>query len=257
MINESCVDTTNDGFYDTDVDLNNDNEIQVSEALNVLKLEIYDFNDDYLISSLLDINSFTNLNNLRIVANDNIEEISNLSIDSLSSLIISECYNLRIIDLSSLTNLSDLLGIEYINNIDYLNIQNGSVSELFYIFYSSDILYACVDNIAEEYNEVSWNMVSDPPTTDNCTVLNVNTENHLAQFVDIFPNPTTGIIQIDAKEEPITKIELYSKLGHLVFVKEDAEIHSIDISNLDNGIYFLKISSQNNFKGIKKIIKNK
>ncbi|MEE9349519.1 MAG: T9SS type A sorting domain-containing protein [Flavobacteriaceae bacterium] len=75
--------------------------------------------------------------------------------------------------------------------------------------------------------------------------------------VSIYPNPTTGIIQIDAKEEPITKIELYSKLGHLVFVKEDAEIHSFDISNLDNGIYFLKISSQNGIVGTKKIIKNK
>ena len=67
----------------------------------------------------------------------------------------------------------------------------------------------------------------------------------------IYPNPASNSLNIKATTI-IDKIELYSVLGHKVH--ETNKTNSIDISNFDSGVYFVKIYSGNNSLS-KKIIK--
>jgi hypothetical protein len=79
--------------------------------------------------------------------------------------------------------------------------------------------------------------------------------------IQIFPNPTHNLIQIEASalEGKMASIYLYDALGQLVFEKNE-EINSGQIStsfsleNLNVGIYYLSIQSKNS-NSIKKVLK--
>ena len=60
--------------------------------------------------------------------------------------------------------------------------------------------------------------------------------------IKVFPNPTTGILNIDG-QGPISRITVFNLDGKSVFSKRNA--NQIDLSNLPNGIYELKIEVKN------------
>ena len=57
LITENCVDSNGDTSYDEDVDTNDNNEIEVSEALAVVSLKIQDIFDAYLVNSIVEVDS--------------------------------------------------------------------------------------------------------------------------------------------------------------------------------------------------------
>ena len=73
-------------------------------------------------------------------------------------------------------------------------------------------------------------------------------------LISVYPNPTSGIINLELKI-PLNLI-IYDALGKIVLTKSvDYGNQSINISNLDNGIYFLKASGVE-FNETLKLIKN-
>jgi len=61
------------------------------------------------------------------------------------------------------------------------------------------------------------------------------------QELDIFPNPTSGIINISGLSEP-AELKVYSIQGQLL--KSAAQVqNTVDISDLPAGVYFLNIST--------------
>lgn len=85
-------------------------------------------------------------------------------------------------------------------------------------------------------------------------LLNIS-ENTITKLkINIFPNPTTGIVTISNEENlTIDKIEIVDILGKTVSVKTD-NTSLVDISNFAIGIYIFKIYSGETVS-IKKIIK--
>jgi hypothetical protein len=75
-------------------------------------------------------------------------------------------------------------------------------------------------------------------------------ENEKSSF-SIFPNPSSGIIEINGITT-LSKLRLYSSSGLLI--NEFINTNTIDISNLESGIYILHINANNIFRS-KKIIK--
>ena len=69
--------------------------------------------------------------------------------------------------------------------------------------------------------------------------------------IQIWPNPTTGQIHINA--ETPCDVEVRNVLGQMVMQATKAEV--LDVSNLENGVYFLMISDRNGTKAVTKIIK--
>lgn len=58
--------------------------------------------------------------------------------------------------------------------------------------------------------------------------------------VAVFPNPTKKVLKIEYPDYQFERLELYSSGGAIVR-REDAAVQELDVSNLSNGIYFLKI----------------
>ena len=100
------------------IDTNNDNEIQVSEALTVYRLDVI----ENMISDLTGIEAFTNIVDLRCDWND----IDELDVSALTNLEYFSCSlnNLTELDLSNNPNLEFLWALN--NPIAYINVKNGS-----------------------------------------------------------------------------------------------------------------------------------
>jgi hypothetical protein len=87
------------------------------------------------------------------------------------------------------------------------------------------------------------------------TVTSINKFNSIEVALKIYPNPTNGILNI-ASTGLSTKIELVNVLGELVKEEElKLEKQPIDISNLQNGIYFLKVFDKDKLIATTKIVK--
>ena len=65
--------------------------------------------------------------------------------------------------------------------------------------------------------------------------------------VGVYPNPTNGVIHFS---EYVNQIEVYHLNGRMVLSQNEL-INSIDISNLDNGMYFLSLRSGSEIKRTK------
>ncbi|NND63195.1 MAG: T9SS type A sorting domain-containing protein [Flavobacteriaceae bacterium] len=74
---------------------------------------------------------------------------------------------------------------------------------------------------------------------------------HEPRFV-ISPNPTSGIIEIESQKE-IEKVHVFNQLGQQVLWFSSEE--TIDVSNLENGLYFVKVIDSEGSVQVKRIIK--
>ena len=69
--------------------------------------------------------------------------------------------------------------------------------------------------------------------------------------IQVWPNPTNGVLHIEADE--INKVEILNLLGQIILQTKETE--TIDLSNLEKGIYFLIISNKSGEKAVTKVIK--
>ena len=105
---------------------------------------------------------------------------------------------------------------------------------------------------------LALNIGSQPPGVEPIDLLqelfneNLSLENSSVNELSLFPNPTDGIISI--RSDKNYQLEIYSAEGKII-LKDNG--NQIDISALQNGTYFLKITQENtnhsaSFKILKK-----
>lgn len=83
------------------------------------------------------------------------------------------------------------------------------------------------------------------------TVSGINKYN-VVEIFNIYPNPTKGIIQIDNISNVSNyNVYIYNAVGETIYQGENSKY--IDLSNLNNGFYFINISTKNNKNIFKKI----
>ena len=75
-----------------------------------------------------------------------------------------------------------------------------------------------------------------------------------ATAMSIFPNPTSGMLNVTSNEE-INSIEIFNSIGNTVVSSKVAGNSSaIDMSNLPNGMYFVRVSTVNGIETVKVIL---
>jgi hypothetical protein len=91
-------------------------------------------------------------------------------------------------------------------------------------------------------------------TVNPCTGIN----EILANSISVYPNPNNGILNINLTSELAqnSSLEVYDALGKLVVKQVLAnELNTINISNLNNGIYTFKVLNSSNNLKVGKLIK--
>jgi Secretion system C-terminal sorting domain/FG-GAP-like repeat len=80
----------------------------------------------------------------------------------------------------------------------------------------------------------------------------LSVDENLFSTLSIYPNPTDGRVTL-ISSEAISEIQLFNTLGQKIDVTWSSS--EIDLSNIESGIYFLRIQDGNGFTEIHKIIK--
>jgi hypothetical protein len=84
-------------------------------------------------------------------------------------------------------------------------------------------------------------------------------ENDLKNNINIYPNPTSNIINIEASTSSATdklKIEISNVIGQvLISENQTNQRSSFNIQNFPSGLYFIKLISEDNVIETRKIIK--
>lgn len=102
-----------------------------------------------------------------------------------------------------------------------------------------------MDVIASSQNDdkIAW--------YENLTIMGI-LEN-VNPLVNIHPNPTKGVVYIDSRAEAVVSAAVFDVLGKEVF-RLNGHIQRLDLSNLQNGMYFLRMAT-NAGAIVQKIIK--
>jgi hypothetical protein len=78
------------------------------------------------------------------------------------------------------------------------------------------------------------------------------------QNIVLYPNPSNGIFNVVSGANEITEIQVYDLTGKVIWTKKDFAVSNseiqINLSSISQGIYFVKISA-NNQSTVKRIIK--
>jgi len=99
----------------------------------------------------------------------------------------------------------------------------------------------------------NWKLGSTITSGNTCTTLS-NSDFENVTNVNIYPNPSTGVFNIDVEEN--ISVEIYDILGKSVAnQKLTIGSNSIDIANLESGIYVLKVVNSNGINKSFKLIK--
>ena len=110
------------------------------------------------------------------------------------------------------------------HRIAFRNVLKGKRYEYSYN-YIDDIRIDYTANIAEGAKSVS----DMPEGADASEYL---------ESIAVYPNPTTGLLQIDAVD--VQKVECYSQMGQLVGVYEN--VNELNLGDLAKGVYMLRIT---------------
>ncbi len=79
-------------------------------------------------------------------------------------------------------------------------------------------------------------------------------ENNVLSNIKIYPNPAQSVITIVGSTAPFSTMEIIDAQGKIVIIRKDG-ISGIDVSGLEAGIYFVKMTSGNR-TAIRKLIKS-
>jgi len=239
-------------------------------------LTIFDCTENHLTN--LDVTN--NLQLTRLWFSEN--QLTNIDVSNNSALIQISCAqnNLKSLDLSNNPNLivlwchyNELIELDLSNNpnftylwcnnnefLNYINLKNGN-NQFFnnssHLNNLPNLETVCVDDINYQplidfiLNQVNHNVTF----TENCE-LSIN-ENNLYNVVSLYPNPTSGLLHISFKNHEFEKIELFNTIGQLMISKSILNNEPfINLSDLSDGFYILKLINKSGERQIFNILKN-
>lgn len=107
-----------------------------------------------------------------------------------------------------------------------------------------------------------WALNYDGTSTELWDLINIkfgstsSIEDNFINNFKVFPNPTNGFIKIiNSDSLELNKIELFNALGQVI-LKSNPESELLDMSNLTDGIYFLKIEDLSGKQRVFKVLKS-
>lgn len=213
-----CSDGNNNCFFETPpisvLDIHNNVALKFLSILN-LELANIDLSNNLLLDFII-INNITT----------NILDFSNNEI--LHYLRIYNNYNLSTINLKS----------GYNTDLNYVDIHdNNNLSCL-----QVDDPAAVITGTEPPYD--NWTIEGDPLITDDCTI---GLDEQLMSAFKIYPNPVTTIMHIESDiNYTIKSIKIYDLFGRLIQINNICH-KSIDLSNIPQGIFLIKIETDKGF----------
>ncbi len=91
-------------------------------------------------------------------------------------------------------------------------------------------------------NELMYLNITNP-NGDSATFFTSTLSNSTFDTIElnIYPNPTSNLLHIEASQTDISKVEIFDVQGKRVMQVSAPNLRELDVSQLTNGMYFLKV----------------
>ena len=217
------------------INTNGDTEIQVSEA-NAFTGTINCSSKN--ISDLTGIEAFESITRLYCYFNS----LTSLNLSNNTSLTHLRCHSNDLTSLD-LTNNTSLEAIRcYSNSLTSLNIANGNNNNMTYFDVSSNPNLTCITVDDVSYSNTNWSSIdSQMSFSSNCSNF-TGLNKTIGTEVKIYPNPVQNELFIEGGKG---QIEIIDFSGKVVKNITNSNTKSINISDLYEGIYILKLTTEN------------
>jgi len=242
--------------------------IDLSDAVNLLTLncigsaDSYAYPQDNLLTSL-DLSNQSKLINLNVTGNN------------LTSLDLSNCPNLEYIYIArnKLTSLN-LTNVNYVkyffcednllaslnvnsmfnlqifscknNLLNSLSTKNNIIEDTIDFSGNPNLESICCDADEQVYMQNQCNLNDNINTV---VVSDCGTESAVSSKISMYPNPASDLLHLSSTKK-INKVEVYAMNGLLVLSNETVGT-SIDLTNLQSGMYFAKVYEDGGEKNMK------
>jgi hypothetical protein len=100
------------------------------------------------------------------------------------------------------------------------------------------VIYVRASAAIDSSNEVFYDNIEVYETAS------LSTKDILAKKIKLFPNPANDYITVLTNNVQISSVEMYSVLGKKVLSIKTLNNNRLNVSNLSNGIYFMKINAE-------------
>lgn len=237
------------------IDLNNDGEIQLSEAIaysGQIDCNGSNINNVTGIEEFINVTqislSSNNLTNINVSFNTLITQI-NVSDNQLTALDLSNnpaitnlnCQDNQIanLDLSNNTSLTQIYCFN--NQLTQLNVRNGNNTNLlaFQAYNNQNLNCIEVDDLT--YSSTNWisglfQFDSQANFSEDCSLTTSVLEINEVNLFSIYPNPAKDVIYFSSH----TNVQLLSASGQKI--TDEYNVSLLDLSSQSAGIYFLIIT---------------
>ncbi|MCP4461107.1 MAG: T9SS type A sorting domain-containing protein [Cytophagales bacterium] len=200
------------------------------------------------------------LNNLSVSNSEIHKAVNNITVQGNSN--VSSGGNLELLASNSITLSSGFhaqLGSTFSANIVNVSEADCSISNNLNssgrIAYTKNELYENYVSLDTVINNVQVNIIL---SGGNLQVEEDIKESNLNENLVVYPNPTSNQIKISSNSY-IRKIELTDQQGRLLkrfTVSDQDQLINLDLSELEEGIYYLMLYGENEYFESKKIIKS-
>ena len=148
------------------------------------------------------------------------------------------------LDLSSLNELTELTCND--NQLTELSIKNGNNTNVstFYSLNNPNLSCIEVDDPALSTNSNNWSKDGTSSYSNDCNV-SVTKIPTLEQLTTVFPNPTSGKINLETSQDFSYNIEVQNLLGQFVLTIPTSRqrMQRIDLSTFPKGTYLIHIQN--------------
>jgi hypothetical protein len=187
----------------------------------------------------LDVSANTGLTNLYCQINN----LSSIDVSSNSALVEFYCFNnqLTMLDLSPNTSLIKLHCNN--NSLTSLKIDNGNNTNFIQVYTQANPNLDCIEVDNAAYSNSNWtganfNFNFGTSFSEDCATF-LSIEDYELISINIFPNPTSSLLNIEMKEN--STIKIINLLGEIITIQQLAiGINILDLGYLTPGVYFIQ-----------------
>jgi hypothetical protein len=172
-----------------------------------------------------------------------------------SALKYLHCNNNKLtsLNLSANTALISLYCLH--NQLTSLNVKNGNNTNFVGFESALNTNLTCIQVDTEPWSPAHWSKDANSFYSSDCTT--GISESLAKENISIYPSPNNGVFTISSSKFQHANLEIYNVIGEKIYsVKLHSDKQIIDLSEQENGFYFIQINTEKENR-IQKISINK
>ena len=190
------------------------------------------------------LNALVNTNCADLDGNGTVDSDADTNDDGVIQLSEAEAViglyvsNRNIISMEGVHSFINLTSLDVsLNQLISLNIKNGNSNNIINFNAIDNAALFCieVDDITYANSAPNWIKDTWASFSEDC---NLGVEDNVLNDFSLYPNPAHDVLNIESQQE-IETVKIYNLQGQLI---KEVSTNSIDVSNLNTGLYFVQVT---------------